>query len=68
VKNMQESTLSATNQTINYTVILEEDHDDLIMPIPDHVLKHLGWKEGDTLEWHIEDHSIILRKSLTFDP
>ena len=68
MKNMQESTLSVTNQTINYTVILEEDHDDLIMPIPDHVLKHLGWKEGDNLEWHIEDHTIILRKSLTFDP
>lgn len=35
-----------------YTVKLEEgENGDLILPFSDELLKEMGWKEGDTLEW-----------------
>jgi hypothetical protein len=46
-----------------WTAYLEQDGDDLILPIPDEVLEELNWKEGDVLIWDIKpDGSIILRK------
>lgn len=40
-------------QTTTWTITLEEDSetDDLILPLPEDLLKQAGWKEGDTLEW-----------------
>ncbi len=37
----------------SYTVTLEEDPEtgDLILPFPEDMLKEVGWKEGDTLDW-----------------
>lgn len=65
---MQESTLNATNLITNYTTILEENDDgDLVMTIPPQVLDYLGWFEGDEIEYHIENHSVVMRKALTFD-
>jgi bifunctional DNA-binding transcriptional regulator/antitoxin component of YhaV-PrlF toxin-antitoxin module len=34
-----------------YTAILLEDGDDVILPFPPELLETLGWKEGDTLTW-----------------
>ena len=34
-----------------WTAILEEDGDDLILPLPQELLDELNWNEGDTLEW-----------------
>ena len=64
-----ESTSNDTNQNTSYTVTLEEDGEDLIMPIPDQVLQQLDWKEGDELEWGYchERHCITIRKALSFD-
>jgi antitoxin component of MazEF toxin-antitoxin module len=46
-----------------WTAYLEQEGDDLVLPIPDEVLKELNWREGDVLIWDIkEDGSIILRK------
>jgi hypothetical protein len=41
------------NETTKWTVTIEEDPDtgDLILPLPDEVLKLQGWVEGDTLVW-----------------
>ena len=66
--NMQSNTSNDTNQTTSYTVTLEEEGEDLIMPIPDQVLQQLDWKEGDELEWGYchERHCITLRKALSF--
>lgn len=37
--------------------------DDGVLQIPDDMLEHLGWKEGDTLEWiDNEDGSFMLKK------
>jgi len=62
---MPENTLNDTTHNTSYTVTLEEDGDDLLMPIPEEVLKELDWKEGDELEWDLQsDKSIVLRKAL----
>lgn len=37
-----------------YTVTLEEDPEtgDLILPLPEQLLKEAGWETGDVLNWH----------------
>ena len=61
---MQESTTIDTTQNTTYTVILDEDGEDLILPVPDEVLDSLGWLDGDMLEWDVneENNTIIIRK------
>jgi len=59
---MPESILPDTIQNTNYTVTLEQENDDLVLPIPEELLIQLDWKENDVLEWIIEDDHIILRK------
>ena len=49
-----------------WTITIQEDPSDannLILPLPDDLTETLGWKEGDILEWDIQQNgSIILRK------
>ena len=46
-----------------WTITLEEDGEDLILPFPPDLLEETGWKEGDTLVWTVrDDGSIILSK------
>jgi len=59
---MQESTSTDTNLNTTYTVTLEEENDDIMMPIPEDLLDYLGWEDGDLLEWIIEDDYIKLVK------
>jgi len=59
VKNMQENTSNDTNRSINYTVTLEEDGDECILPLPDEILDKLDWQEGDILEWVVNDDNTI---------
>jgi hypothetical protein len=59
---MLESTSTDTNLNTTYTVTLEEENDELMMPIPDELLLELGWDEGDLLEWILEDDHIKLVK------
>jgi len=52
---------------VRYEVITQEDPEngDLIIPIPEPVLRALGWKEGDDVDIDInKDGSIILKKKL----
>ena len=39
---------------MSYIVTLEKDPEtgDLILPLPEKLLKETGWKTGDTLEWN----------------
>lgn len=47
----------------NCTVTLEQDGDDLFLPIPEEMLKELQWNTGDMLEWDVSlDNMITLRK------
>ena len=34
-----------------WTVILEQEGDDLLLPIPDDLLTEAGWEIGDTIVW-----------------
>lgn len=40
-----------TEQSKHWTITLEQDGEDLILPFPDDLLSTTGWKEGDTIEW-----------------
>ena len=47
-----------------WEVQLEEDGDDLILPLPQEVLDHLDIKEGDVLNWRDNgDGTFSLTKS-----
>lgn len=48
-----------------YEVITQEDPEtgDLIVPIPPVLLEQLGWKEGDEIDFAVDDKGhYILRK------
>lgn len=40
-----------------FEVIIQEDNDtgDLLIPIPQMLLDQLGWKEGDEIEFDLDD-------------
>jgi hypothetical protein len=39
-----------------YEVITQEDENgDLILPLPPELLTKLGWKEGDTLDFQVDN-------------
>ena len=61
---MPENTSTDTNQNTTYTVTLDEDGEDLILPLPDEVLDKLGWEDGCVIEWLVdeEDNTVIIRK------
>ena len=45
-------------------VELKEDPEtgELYFNIPDEMLEQLGWQEGDTLVWEIQDQSVSVKK------
>ena len=44
---------------------LEEDGDDLVLPLPQELLDELDWKPGDTLNWVEQDNGTwTLRKKV----
>jgi len=47
-----------------WTVYLEQEGEDLMLPLPPDMLKELGWNEGDTLLWTVNEETgqIILSK------
>lgn len=44
-------------ETLRWTITVEEDPEtgDLILPLPEDMLKLQGWVEGDVLEWKDND-------------
>lgn len=61
---MQSSTSNDTIQNTTYTVTLEGDEDECILPLPDEILDALDWQDGDMLEWIVneDDNTITLKK------
>jgi hypothetical protein len=47
-----------------YEVITQEDPEtgDMIVPIPEPILKQMGWKEGDEIEISIDEKGQIFLK------
>ena len=49
----------------SFEVITQEDPEtgDMLIPLPPQLLKDLGWKEGDDIDFTIDDKGrIVLRK------
>jgi hypothetical protein len=49
---------------VRYEVITQEDPDtgDLMLPIPQVLLDRLGWKEGDNIEFGLDDNGHYILK------
>lgn len=45
-----------------WTITVEEDPEtgDTILPFPTEMIEACGWQEGDTLDFKVEDGSIVL--------
>ena len=59
-------TQNPAQQDMRYEVITQEDPEtgDLIIPLPPQLLKEMGWKEGDELDFQIDDQGKIIVKKL----
>jgi hypothetical protein len=61
--NMLKNTSTDTILNTSYTVTLEEDGDECLLPIPEELLNHLDWQDGDMLDWIINpDNTITINK------
>jgi antitoxin component of MazEF toxin-antitoxin module len=50
-----------------WTAYVEQDGEDLVLPLPADLIKELGWKMGDTLLWDMrDDGSIHLSRKLNW--
>jgi hypothetical protein len=49
-----------------YEVITQEDPEtgDLLIPMPPQLLAEMGWKEGDELDFQIDDQGKVIVKKL----
>ena len=53
-----------TQENKNWTVTVQQEGDDFILPLPQDLLDSQGWKEGDTIEWvDRKDGTWEIRKS-----
>ena len=50
----------------SYEVITQEDPEtgDMFIPLPPQLLRDLGWKEGDNVDFSIDDKGRIILKKL----
>lgn len=54
-----------SSENKSWTVTLEEDGEDLILPLTDEMIEGLGWQIGDTLEWiDNKDGTWSIRKTI----
>jgi len=55
----------SNNEKSRFEVIMQEDPEtgDTLIPLPDELMKQLGWKEGDDIQFDVDDKGrIIIRK------
>ena len=48
--------------TFTTTVQQYDNTEDYFIEIPEELCKELGWKEGDTIDWQIDNKGIIITK------
>ena len=48
----------------NHIVSVQQygDTEDCFIEIPQEICQELNWQEGDTIDWKVNDHSIIITK------
>lgn len=51
----------------SYEVITQKDEatGDVLLPIPPHLLKQLGWKNGDDIEFGLDDEGQFVLSKVT---
>lgn len=60
----------ATNNTgqdrVRYEVITQQDSDsdDILLPIPQVLLDQMGWKEGDTIDFGLDEEGRYILKKI----
>ena len=54
----------SNNDLVRYEVITQEDPEtgDLMLPIPQKLLDELGWREGDEIEFAINEKGTYILK------
>lgn len=55
------------NEYKQWTVTVEEDENDLILPFPQEMLKELDWQEGDVLIWTDNSDGTFSLKKQQYD-
>ena len=51
------------DRMLRWTVTVLADGDELVLPLPEDMLKEVGWKTGDVLQWvKRDDESWMLKK------
>lgn len=53
-------------ENIRYEVITHEDPEsgDMIIPLPPQLLRELGWKEGDNIDFQIDENGKVIVKKI----
>jgi hypothetical protein len=52
---------------MRWTAYVQQDGDDLILPLPDELITQMGWKVGDVLVWDVRaDGSVVLTKKASW--
>ena len=54
-------------EKMRYEVITQpspDSEDDLLLPIPQALLDRMGWKEGDNIDFQIDDKGKVIIKKL----
>jgi antitoxin component of MazEF toxin-antitoxin module len=49
-----------TNHSRVWTTTVQQNEDEVIIPLPDELINQLGWKEEDRINFEIKDGSMIL--------
>lgn len=55
-----QSHLIMYNHSKTWTTKVQHDEEEMFIPLPDELINKLGWKEGDSLHFKMEDGSMIL--------
>ena len=52
---------------MSWTAYVQQDGDDLVLPLPDEAMEQLGWKVGDVLVWSVQaDGTVILTRKTSW--
>ena len=49
---------------VRYEVITQDAGDDLLLPIPQILLDQMGWKEGDTIDFGLDENGHYILKKI----
>ena len=53
-------------ENIRYEVMTHEDPEtgDMLIPLPPQLLRELGWKEGDNIDFQIDENGKVIVKKI----